>query len=75
MGVSLRESVELVEASSEGMLTRAMAKALEKTRPAEAKLVRVHDFLWLRMLRRAEPGAGILAEPETVEDVIGTVGG
>jgi hypothetical protein len=68
-------AVELVEASSEGMLTRAMAKALEKTRPAEAKLVRVHDFLWLRMLRRAEPGAGILAEPETVEDVIGTVGG
>jgi Type II secretion system (T2SS), protein E, N-terminal domain len=67
-------AVELVEAVSEATLTRAMAKALEKARPAEAKLVRVHDFLWLRMLRKAEPGAGILSESETVEDVIGTVG-
>ena len=68
-------SVELVEAVSEEMLARAMARAVEKVGPAEARLVRVHDFLWLRMLRKAEPEAGIFSETGTVEDVIGTVGG
>ncbi|WP_058185812.1 GspE/PulE/PilB domain-containing protein [Terracidiphilus gabretensis] len=68
-------SVELVEAVSEETLARAMGRAIEKAGPAEARLVRVHDFLWLRMLRKAEPGAGIFSETGTVEDVIGTVGG
>jgi hypothetical protein len=69
-------SVELVEAASEEMLAHALARAVEKARPAEARLVRVHEFLWLRMLRKAASGAsaGIVSEAETVEDVIGTVG-
>ncbi len=67
--------VELVEAASAEMLARAMAKTIERVGPAEAKLVRVHDFLWLRMVRNAEAGTGILAEPGSIEDVIGTVAG
>jgi Type II secretion system (T2SS), protein E, N-terminal domain len=71
--------VELVEAVSEETLARAMARTIEKVGPAEARLVRVHDFLWLRMLRKAEPGVGIFSGsgtvPGTIEDVIGTVGG
>jgi hypothetical protein len=62
--------VELVEAASEELLARAMARALEKAKPAEARLVRVHDFLWLRMLRTAD-----VLEAGAVEDVIGTVAG
>jgi hypothetical protein len=71
--------VELVEAASEEMLARAMARMIEKVGPAQARLVRVYDFLWLRMLRKAEPGGGLFTQPGTapgtVEDVIGTVGG
>ena len=66
-------AVELVEAVSEETLVRALARTIERTRPVEAQLVRVHDFLWLRMLRKA--AAGPVPEPETVEDVIGTVAG
>jgi Type II secretion system (T2SS), protein E, N-terminal domain len=66
-------SVELVEAVSEKTLVRALARTIERTRPVEAQLVRVHDFLWLRMLRK--PSVGAVPELETVEDVIGTVAG
>lgn len=63
--------VELVEASSEETLARAFGRAIEKARPAEARLVRVHDFLWLRMARKAEAAPAL----EMVDDVIGTIAG
>jgi Type II secretion system (T2SS), protein E, N-terminal domain len=66
-------AVELVEAVSEETLVRALARMIERARPVEAQLVRVHDFLWLRMLRKV--GTGAVPELETVEDVIGTVAG
>ena len=62
--------VELVEASSEETLVRALTRAIERSQPAEARLVRVHDFLWLRMTRKA----GAAPSLETVEDVVGTIG-
>jgi hypothetical protein len=63
--------VELVEASSEETLARALTRAIERSQPAEARLVRVHDFLWLRITRKA----GAQPSLETVEDVIGTIVG
>jgi hypothetical protein len=65
-------SVELIEASSEPALVNAMAKAIEKARPAESRLVRVHDCLWLRMWSR--PQTGPLPEPDAVQDLICSIG-
>ena len=64
--------VELIEAASEQAMVRAFARALERVRPAASRLVRVHDCLWLRMVSR--PQSGPLADPSTVQDVIGLIG-
>ncbi len=58
----------LVETSSELPLTRVLSKAIERAKPVEARLVRVHDCLWLRMWLKRQTGP--LAEPGTVEDVV-----
>lgn len=63
---------QLVEALSEHALARALARAVERSRPVESRLVRVHDFLWLRMWKK--PQAGPVPDPATVEDVIGSFG-
>lgn len=65
-------AVELIEAGSEPAAVHVLAKAVERTRPVEAKLVRVHDCLWLRMWRRAL--CGLLPEPGAIEDVICSIG-
>jgi hypothetical protein len=65
-------SVRLIEAASEPVLAQVLAKAVEKTRPAESRLVRVHDCLWLRMWRR--PQSGAVPETDAVEDVIASLG-
>ncbi len=64
--------VELIEAVSEAALAQALARAVERARPAEARLVRVHDCFWLRMWLRL-PG-GPLPETAGVADVIGSIG-
>jgi hypothetical protein len=61
-------SVELVEAAAEPALVRALARAVERTRPIESRLVRVHDCLWLRMWRKAQSGP--LAELSSIVDMI-----
>ena len=50
----------------------ALAQAVERTRPVESRLVRVHDCLWLRMWRR--PQSGPLPERDTVQDLICSIG-
>jgi len=60
--------VELIEASSEPSLVRALARRLERFRPVESRLVRVHDCLWLRMWSRVQRGP--LPEPAHIEDLI-----
>lgn len=60
--------VELLEAASEAILARALSKAIEKVQPVESRLVRVHDFLWLRMWTR--PQAGALPRREEVRDMV-----
>jgi hypothetical protein len=63
--------VELLEAASEPALVRALAKRVEHARPADSRLVRVHDCLWLRMWLR--PQSGPLPDPASIQDVICTI--
>jgi hypothetical protein len=61
-------AVELMEASSEASLAQVLARTLERTRPVESRLVRVHDCFWLRMWLRPQTGA--LPAASDVRDVI-----
>jgi len=65
--------VTLIEASMEQAMVHALARAIEKSRPVESRLVRVHDCLWLRMFLRPESAA--LTEPGAIEDLICSIGG
>lgn len=60
--------VELMEAASEPAAAVALARAVERVRPIESRLARVHDCLWLRMWLR--PQTSPLPEAEQVQDVI-----
>jgi len=64
--------IELVEAVSQSAARHALARAVERTRPAAARLVRVHDCLWLRMWRHARNGA--LPDPAAVMDLVCSIG-
>jgi hypothetical protein len=63
---------ELIEAGSEPALVNALAKAVERARPVESRLVRVHDCLWLRMWRR--PQRGPLPRGSEIQDLICSIG-
>lgn len=63
--------VELVEASSETALAGVLAKAIERRCPVEARLVRVHDCIWLRMWLR--PQGGAVPAIDGVRDMIGSL--
>jgi hypothetical protein len=80
----------LVEAAGVDGLVATLARGVEALRPAEARLVRMHDYFWLRMWRRAEgqgaagpgaanPGAASLraagSRAGSAEDVIGSLAG
>lgn len=65
-------SAELVEASSVGAASHALAKALERARPIASRLVRVHDCLWLRLWLRAQHGP--LPVATSVRDVLCSIG-
>lgn len=60
---------ELIEAVSEPAAVRALSRSIERVRPVESRLVRVHHCLWLRMWPAPQPG-----EPPAVEDAICSVG-
>ena len=61
-------AVELIEAASELALMNTLTKAIERVRPVESRLARVHECLWLRMWLRSQPGA--MPELDTVQDLI-----
>ncbi len=63
-------AVELLEAANGRGLAAAFSGAIERTRPVEARLARVHDCLWLRLWFRPQRGA--LPEPGSVRDLIGS---
>ncbi|MDR3774261.1 MAG: hypothetical protein P4L26_12980 [Terracidiphilus sp.] len=64
--------VALIEAGSEMAAVHALAKAVERARPVEAKVARVHECLWLRMT--LTPRTGPLPEIDSVEDLICSIG-
>ncbi|MGA9669795.1 MAG: hypothetical protein WBQ94_11330 [Terracidiphilus sp.] len=64
--------VELIEAASEPALVNVLTKAIERVRPVESRLVRVHDCLWLRMWLGARVGPGALNA--STRDVIASIG-
>jgi hypothetical protein len=63
---------QLIEAGSEPAVVHALASAIERARPVESRLTRVHDCLWLRMWRR--PQRGPLPDRDAVQDLICSVG-
>jgi hypothetical protein len=65
-------SVELVEAASQSAAVRALTRSVERLQPVAARVVRVHDCLWLRLWLRAQ--AGSLPETRSVQDVICSIG-
>jgi hypothetical protein len=64
--------VELIEASSEAAISHVLSKSIEKARPVESRLVRVHDCLWLRMW--LSPCLGPVPAMESVQDLICSIG-
>jgi hypothetical protein len=64
--------VELTEASGEPALVNALSKAIERVRPAESRLVRVHDCLWLRMWLNRR--GGLVSGNAATMDVIASIG-
>jgi hypothetical protein len=63
---------ELLEASDEAALARAMAARIERERTPEARLVRVHEMYWLRLWRKEDPAPG-LAGLRDVADILCTI--
>jgi Type II secretion system (T2SS), protein E, N-terminal domain len=63
--------IQLAEASSESAAAHLMAKAVERARSVDAKLVRVHDFLWMRLFQ-SHQRSGVPAVT-SVSDVVCTI--
>lgn len=66
--------VELIEAVSQPAAAHVLARSIEKGRPGAARLVRVHDCLWLRMWERGAAGAGSQPVTGWVRDVVCSIG-
>lgn len=64
--------IELIEAPSEPASAHTLARSIERFRPAASRLVRVHNFLWLRLARRAHPAP--VSPRDVHHDLICSVG-
>ena len=65
-------AMEMLESASEQTLVRLLARTLERVKPVEARLIRVHDCLWMRLWLRVQ--SGYLPEVEGVRDVVSSLG-
>lgn len=63
---------DFIEAADTTTLVRVLGRRIEALRAVEARLVRVHEFWWLRVWRRATAETGIAA-CGAVEDLLGTL--
>lgn len=66
--------VELIEAVSQPAAAHVLARSLEKVRPGAARLVRVHDCLWLRMWERGAAGPDSQPVAGWLRDVVCSIG-
>jgi len=62
---------ELIESGGEPALVQTLAKAIERMRPANARLVRAHDCLWLRMWLNS--GGKAVSGAAPVHDLIASI--
>jgi hypothetical protein len=65
-------TVQLAEAVPEDAAARFMARLIERQQPANARLVRVHDCLWLRMWLARDTQA--VPHIRSISDVICSIG-
>jgi hypothetical protein len=63
---------ELIEPGGELAIVQAFSKSIERVRPANARLVRAHDCLWLRMWQA--PDSSAATESAGVHDLIASIG-
>jgi len=65
-------AVQLAEAASRSAAAHVLAKSIERAKPIGSRLVRVHEWLWLRMILKPQSAAteGI----ERTSDVVCRVG-
>lgn len=65
--------VELIEVAHARAAARALARAIEKSQPVDARLARVHDCLWLRMWYRQQTGP--VPAPGDIQDLVCSISG
>lgn len=65
-------TVQLAEATSESTAANALSRSIERHQPMNARLVRVHDCLWLRMWLRRDAGA--VPHICSVHDIVCSIG-
>jgi hypothetical protein len=69
----------LLEAASGDALAAGFTRIIEEAKPIEARLVRMHDYYWLRMWKRSDlapagrPGWRAAPRLDSVEDVLGSL--
>lgn len=61
----------LIEASGPDAAAAVLTSSIEKAKPSDARLVRMHDCLWLRMWRQGRAAAQV--RQDNVEDILCTV--
>lgn len=63
---------QLVDVASAGEVVRLVAEAVERVRPQQAKLVRMHRYFWLRLWHTVGngPGGSPLPRIHQVEDLL-----
>jgi hypothetical protein len=64
--------VRFAEAVSESAAAHVLAKSVERLQPVASRLVRVHEWLWLRMFLKPQDAGTSKISP--VSDVICTIG-
>ena len=63
---------QVAEAASECAAAHLLAKSIERAQPASSRLVRVHDWLWLRMILKRHSGA--VLDRASIRDIVCRVG-
>lgn len=66
-------SARMIEAGSLDLLAGAFTRHIEKEKPTEARLVRLHDLFWLRLWHSRENPTPDLEKASEFEDIIGSV--
>lgn len=64
--------VRLIETANGSTLTGVLSRIIEAEKPVDARIVRVHDCVWLRMWKR--PASGPIPPRDAVEDVVCSFG-